>query len=95
MKLRGAQFLLAFVFLGQMAARAQNLDPIGVTLLQTVTTNVNGSGIRVAQPEAYDIGTTNWEVNPNASGVGQPVSLFTYTSSLGSVNTYPNSINTE
>ena len=95
MKLRGAQFLLAFVFLGPMAARAQNLDAIGVTLLQAVTTNVNGAGIRVAQPEAYDNGTTNWEVNPNASGVGQPVSLFTYTSSLGSVNTYPNSINTE
>ena len=51
MKLRGAQFLLAFVFLGQMAARAQNLDTIGVTLLQTVKTNVNGAGIRVAQPE--------------------------------------------
>jgi len=95
MKLRGAQFLLAFVFLGPMAARAQNLDTIGVTLLQAVTTNVNGAGIRVAQPEAYDNGTTNWEVNPNATGVGQPVSLFTYTSSLGSVNTYPNSINTE
>ncbi|MGO8838419.1 MAG: S8 family serine peptidase [Limisphaerales bacterium] len=95
MNLRGAQYLLAFVFLGQMAVRAQNLDTIGVTLLQTVTTNVNGSGIRVAQPEAYDNGTTNWEVNPDASGVGQPVSLFTYTSSLGSVSTYPNSINTE
>src|ERR1035441_2645259 len=40
MKWRGAQFLLAFVFLGQMAARASNLDTIGVTLLRTVTTNI-------------------------------------------------------
>ena len=31
------------------AARSQNLDQIGVTLLQTVTTNLNGSGIRIAQ----------------------------------------------
>jgi hypothetical protein len=34
MKLPGVQFLLAFLFLGQMAARASNLDTIGVTLLQ-------------------------------------------------------------
>jgi hypothetical protein len=92
MKLRGAQFLLAFVFLGQMAARAQNFD-IGVTLLQAVTTNVNGSGIRVAQPEAdYDLGT-NWEVNPGA--VGQPTGLFTYISGDGSTNGFPNSLSSE
>ena len=33
-------------------AQAQNLDTIGVTLLRSETTNVNGTGIRVAQPEA-------------------------------------------
>jgi hypothetical protein len=92
-KLRGAQFLLAFIFLGQLAAPAQNLDTIGVTLLQAVTTNVNGSGIRVAQPEAdYDLGT-NWEVNPGA--VGQPTGLFTYISSNGSTNGFPNSLSSE
>jgi len=96
MKLRGSQFLLAFVFLGQMAARAQNLDTIGVTLLQAVTTNVNGTGIRVAQPEAAEYGTTtNWEVNPGASGVGQPVSLFTYFSSSGTANNFPNVVGAE
>lgn len=96
MKLRGAQFLLAFIFLGQMAARAQNLDTIGVTLLQAVTTNVNGAGIRVAQPEAAESGTTtNWEVNPGASGVGQPVSLFTYFSSSGTANNFPNVVGAE
>jgi len=91
--LRGAQFLLVFVFLGQMAARASNLDTIGVTLLQTATTNVNGMGIRVAQPEADDIGTTNWEVNPGA--VGQPPGLFTYISGNGSTSGFPNSLSSE
>jgi hypothetical protein len=64
MKLRGAQFLLAFVFLGQMAARAQNLDPIGVTLLWMVTTNLNGTGIQAGQAEG---GVPYWEVNPGSS----------------------------
>src|ERR1017187_3300780 len=74
MKWRGAQFLLAFVFLGQMAARASNLDTIGVTLLRTVTTNINGAGIRVAQVEASS-SSLDFEVNPNV--VGQPTNLFT------------------
>ena len=93
MKWRGAQFLLAFVCLGQMAARASNLDTIGVTLLQTVTTNVNGSGIRVAQAEAGNGTTTNWQVNP--STVGQPTNLFTYYSSGGSATTFPNALGAE
>ena len=78
-----------------MAVHAQNLDTIGVTLLQMVTTNVNGTGIRVAQPEAgYDT-ATNWEVNPGASGVGQPVSLFTYYATNGSANNFPNAVGAE
>jgi hypothetical protein len=94
-KLHGAQFLWAFVFLGQMAARAQNLDAIGVTLLQAVTTNVNGAGIRVAQPEGGYGTATNWEVNPGAGGVGQPGSLFTYFSSSGTANSFPNAVGAE
>ncbi len=94
-RLRGAQFLLPFVFLGQMAVHALNLDTIGVTLLQVVTTNVNGTGIRVAQPEAGYGTTTNWEVNPGASTVGQPESLFTYYSSSGSANNFPNAVGAE
>ena len=76
-----------------MIVQASNLDTIGVTLLRTVTTNVNGTGIRVAQPEAYngDNGSTNsWEVNP--ANVAQPVGLFTYTSGLGTSTSYPNSV---
>ena len=96
MKLRGAQFLLAFIFLGQMVARAQNLDTIGVTLLQAVTTNVNGAGIRVGQAEAD---APYWEVNPGA--VGQPTNLFTYFygtspySSVSTANTFTNSLGLE
>jgi hypothetical protein len=97
MKLRGAQFLLAFVCLGQMAARAQNLDTIGVTLLQTVTTNLNGAGIRVAQPEANVDSNTNdpsaFEVKP--ATVNQPAGLFTYISAAGTTNTFSNSVGNE
>ena len=92
MKWRGAQFLLAFVFLGQMAARASNLDTIGVTLLRTVTTNINGAGIRVAQVEASS-SSLDFEVNPNV--VGQPTNLFTYYSTNGSATNFPNSVGTE
>ncbi len=77
------------------AARAQNLDQIGVTALRAITTNLNGSGIRVGQPEAYngDNGSTNaWEVNP--ANVEQPVALFTYTSGLGTSTSYTNSVGT-
>jgi Subtilase family len=93
MKWRGTQCLWILILSGQMAAHASNLDTIGVTLLQTVTTNINGAGIRVAQPEAGNGATTNWQVNP--STVGQPVSLFTYTSSNGTTNNYPNLLGAE
>lgn len=84
---------LIAIFAGLATARASNLDTIGVTLLRETTTNLNGAGIYVAQPEAnYNLGT-NWEVNPGA--VGQPVSLFTYTSANGSSTAYPNSISSE
>jgi hypothetical protein len=66
-----------------------------VTLLRAVVTNVDGSGIRVAQPEAgldTNNPATTWEVNP--ANVGQPTSLFTYKSSTGSASTYPNSLGT-
>jgi hypothetical protein len=76
-------------------ARGQYLDLIGVTALRAVTTNLNGTGIRVAQVEGNngDNGSTNaWEVNP--TNVAQPVALFTYTSGLGTSTSYPNSVGT-
>ena len=80
-----------------MAVRSQNLDQIGVTALRAVATNADGSGIRVAQPEADDQntppGTNTWEVNPAV--VGQPTNLFTYISSGGSSTVYTNLLGLE
>lgn len=87
-------FLAAFTSLSSTTLYASNLDTVGVTLLRSVTTNLNGAGIPVAQPEGQ-AATNAWEVNPGASGVAQPVSLFTYTSSAGSSTTFPNSVGLE
>jgi hypothetical protein len=85
-------------------ARAQYLDEVGVTTLRAVTTNLDGTGIHVGQPEANngDNGSTNaWEVNPTSSGVLQPASLFTYFYgnppffTVSSASTYPNSLGSE
>src|SRR5665213_455186 len=84
--------LLFCIFLATIV-RAANPDTVGVTLLQTLTTNLNGAGIRVAQPEA-EISTNPpaFEVNP--ANVGQPAGLFTYAASGGSATVYPNSLGT-
>jgi hypothetical protein len=74
-------------------AQAQYLDQIGVTLLRATTTNLNGSGIRVAQPEAGYGSIDNWQVNPSV--VGQPTNLFTYISSNGAASTFTNSLGLE
>ncbi len=84
-----------------MVAGASNLDTIGVTLLRTMTTNLNGAGIRAGQPEAGYGTATNWEVNPGASGVGLPTNLFTYYYSaspyrtVSTANTFTNSLGLE
>jgi hypothetical protein len=73
---------------------AANLDLIGVSLLRTIDPSLKGTGVMVTQPEAG--GGSNppaFEVNPAA--VGQPVGLFTYTSSLGSSPNFPNSVGSE
>src|SRR5471030_128031 len=91
-------FSAAAFFCG--VARSQSLDQIGVTLLRAVTTNLNGAGIRVGQPEADDQGTppgmNTWEVRPNAAG--QPTNLFTYFNGpppFNSASTYTNSLGLE
>jgi hypothetical protein len=84
---------LVLVFFSVAALHSQNLDMIGVTLLRAVATNVDGSGIRVAQPEAGYDQVTNWEVNPGA--VSQPLALFTYISANGSTTNFPNSLSSE
>ncbi|MGN6556212.1 MAG: S8 family serine peptidase [Verrucomicrobiota bacterium] len=78
-----------------VAAHASNLDTIGVSLLRQFDPSLQGAGMTVAQVEAPQ--TTNspppFEVNP--ANVGQPVSLFTYISALGSSATFTNSVGAE
>ncbi len=93
-RLRPALWLLAAGLLAAPAARAANLDTVGVTLLRAVTTNLNGSGIRVAQPEATT--STNgdyFEVSPVAVGVSS--NWFHYVSDLGTATNFPNSVGYE
>ena len=67
-----------------------SLDIVGVTLLRQIDPTLTGSGVRVAQTEAPESSATPppFEVNPGS--VGQPTSLFTYYSSSGTANTFPN-----
>jgi Subtilase family len=81
-----------------MVARAQSvLDETGVTALRMLTTNLDGSSIRVAQPEANTDGNTNdpsaFEVNPAA--VSLSTNLLTYYSDRGSATVFTNAIGKE
>jgi hypothetical protein len=91
--MRATTLLCAFAFCACSAYSADKMDTIGVTLLRQTTTNLNGAGLTVAQVEA-DSGASppSFEVSPGE--VGQPVSLFTYYSSMGTANTYPNAVGT-
>ena len=89
--------VLAVVLADIFSGRAQSLDQIGVTLLRTQTTNLDGTGIRVAQAEANTDSNTNdpsmFEVNPTA--VSFPTNRFTYSSDAGTTNTFPNLVGNE
>jgi hypothetical protein len=87
-----ALFLVATIF-SDMPAPAQNLDLVGLTLLRAQTTNLDGSGIRVAQPEGQSGGSTNFEVNPFTVGVAS--NLLTYISTDGVATNYPNDVGGE
>jgi hypothetical protein len=83
---------LVAVWLSDSTTYASGLDPVGISLLQSVTTNLNGAGVPVAQAEA---GAPTWQVIP--SSVGLPASDFTYFNSSppsGMANVYPNSLGT-
>ena len=69
-------------------AVSQNLDLTGVTLFRALTTNLDGTGIRVAQTEAM-VGANAWEVDSSQSGLP---GRFSYYSSAGSATVYPNSV---
>ena len=85
---------VALLLFSSSALQASTLDDIGVTVLRAVTTNLNGSGIRVAHPEAsLSANSPIWEVN--AGYFPQLAGRFTYTSSLGSTNGFPNLLGTD
>jgi len=74
--------------------RAQDLNMVGLNLLRAVATNVDGTGVRVAQVEATETaGATNFEVNPGTAGVAS--NLFTYISGAGVATNFPNSVGGE
>lgn len=85
--------LAVFLCSLSIPVRAQYLDQIGVTLLRAMTTNLNGAGIRVAQPEGGYGSAINWQVGPPA--VGQPANLFVYVVSNMTATTFPNSLGAE
>jgi hypothetical protein len=89
-----AAALAVFLAVGLVSnVRAQYLDLIGMSPLQALTTNLNGTGIKVAQPEAGYGAAANWQVNPNAAG--RPTNLFTYHSSSGTATGFPNTVGAE
>ncbi|HEV2453495.1 MAG TPA: hypothetical protein VGY98_04500, partial [Verrucomicrobiae bacterium] len=67
------------------AARAQDPNIVGFTLLKRYTTNLNGAGVRVGQVEAVNtVNSNDWEANP--ATIPQPTNLFTwYSNGLSSV----------
>ena len=84
------RLILAVTMLWCAAARGYFLDDIGITAMRAAT-NLDGSGIRVAQPEAsLTLDNLTWEVNP--ATVGLPAAKFTYTSTLGTATNFPNAI---
>ena len=85
-----ASLLVMLAGAPRAVAQGPNMDAIGVTLLRSTTTNLDGSGVRVAQAEG---GAPNWEVNPAATGL--PASLFTWYAAGRSTNAFPNSLGSD
>lgn len=85
---------IAGIFYVPWVSHAQSGDPIGIYWLRTATTNLNGAGIRVAQPEGLlSDPPPAWEVNPAIAG--QPTNLFTYSSGSIFTNVFPNALGVE
>ena len=82
-------FWAGFVLAGGKVL-ASDLDTIGATLLRTLVTNLDGTGIAVLQAEAGDTTVTNWQVDPGV--LGPPGVTFTYSANAGSTNRFPNAL---
>lgn len=86
--------ILALLSLAGIRIHASSLDTIGITLLRATTTNLDGTGIGIAQVEAQITNSPpTWEVNPAAVGV--PAGNFTYYASGGSSTNFTNSLGAE
>ncbi len=86
--------LLGFCSLMHLPATAAVPGDSGLTAFRAVTTNLDGSGIHVAQPEASL--TTNlltFEVNP--ASVSQPALSYVYTTFNGTTDSFPNALGFE
>ena len=85
--------VIALILFTAASLAAGNLDITGVTLLRQFDPTLQGSGVKEYQVKAVENGTNTpsaFEVNPSASGVGQPVSLFKYLSFAVQITGYPN-----
>lgn len=89
--LSGSIWLMAslWIVLFPATVKAQFVDPIGLRLLRTISPGLDGSGIRVAQPEGDGPG---WQMNPVYGRPGLP---FRYEGSNGVSTTFPNAIGAE
>jgi hypothetical protein len=71
-------------------------DIIGLNVLRATTTNLDGTGIPVAQVEAQQLeGNNDWEVNPSNSGINLPVSDFTWYNTNATATMFPNPLGIE
>jgi hypothetical protein len=85
--------LAVFVMAAPRTYGAAVLDTNGTTLLRLTTTNLNGSGIHVAQVEgSSDTNLLDFEINPADANVAQPAGKFTYLSANGTSTNYPNGV---
>lgn len=94
MKCRFQVLILVLVWIGCWcgitAASATDLDVVGATVLRTLVTNLDGTGVVVLQPEAGEATATNWQVNPMV--LGTPGAALTYSAAAGSTNRFPNAL---
>jgi len=82
--------ILVLAGLPGVCTLAADLDTVGVTLLRTVTTNLDGTGIYMGQAEgSFNNNETLWEVNPGVTGVPGE---FTWIAGGASTNVFPNAI---
>jgi len=81
--------ILTLAAVGHLSAQSSTLAAIGMTLLETTTTNLNGGGVQVAQVEGDSPAAGDFNVNPSA--VDQPMGRFSYYSINGCTTNFPNS----